>query len=147
LAKRRRINMSFISVLVLEDDLGTLSAILDKLSQLEDEQRISFSMIVLTDYTQVLDYINNNPKANFDIVLLDRDCKRGGSFHVLDLERFGAEKVIGISSVPEYNEQLKSRGVSSSILKNYNNLGGFAEEVMDKVCKLINRGLKMPKQS
>src|SRR3989344_6954805 len=96
-------------ILILEDDLRTLSKILDKLSKLEDDQPYSFCIVVLTDYLQVQDYINNNPKAEFDIILLDRDCKLAGSFHVLDIERFGADKIIAISSVPEYNEQVKKK--------------------------------------
>ena len=74
------------SILILEDDLKTLSAILDKLSYLEDELQISFSLMILTDYLQVQNYINKDQNAKFDIVLLDRDCKLGGSFHVLKME-------------------------------------------------------------
>ena len=91
------------TILILEDDLKTLSKLLAELAKLEEDQPFYFSLVILTDYIQVEDYINDNPKAKFDIILLDRDCKLAGSFHVLNLEKFGADKVIAISSVPEYN--------------------------------------------
>ncbi len=80
----------------MEDDLLTLSKILEKLSKLEQNQPYDFSTIVLTTYLQVEELINKNKNLNFDIILLDRDCKL-----------VGADKIISISSVPEFNEQAK----------------------------------------
>ena len=85
------------TILILEDDLRTLSKILEKLAVVEEDQPYEFSMVILTNYLQVEAYINNNPSAVFDMILLDRDCKLGGSFHVLDIERLGPQKVIAIS--------------------------------------------------
>lgn len=129
------------TILILEDDLKTLSKILEKLAELEESQPFYFSLVVLTDYKQVEDYINSNPRAKFDIILLDRDCKLAGSFHVLNLEKHGAEKVIAISSVPEYNEDLKKRGVEKVVLKDYLNLDKFAEEVVREIEQMVR---KMP---
>lgn len=129
------------TILILEDDLKTLSKILEKLAELEESQPFYFSLVVLTDYKQVEDYINSNPRAKFDIILLDRDCKLAGSFHVLNLEKHGAEKVIAISSVPEYNEQAKQRGVTRCVLKDYLYLDKFAEEVVEEIEKMVR---KMP---
>lgn len=129
------------SILILEDDLRTLSAILSQLSVLEDDQPFSFTLTILTDYTQVENYVNNNPNARFDIILLDRDCKLGGSFHVLDIERFGADKIIAISSVPDFNTQLQKRGVTKVVEKDYANLKPFVEEVVGIIEKMIR---KMP---
>lgn len=126
-------------VLILEDDLRTLSKLLERLSQLEDDQPFDFCIITLSDYTQVQDYVNNNPKAEFDIVLLDRDCKLGGSFHIFDIERFGAEKVIAISSVPEFNEQAKKRGVKRTVLKDYQYLDKFADDVVAEIEKMVRK--------
>lgn len=120
-------------ILILEDDLKTLSKILEKLSLLENEQPYSLCLVILTDYTQVQDYINNNPKADFDIILLDRDCKLSGSFHVLNLERFGADKVISISSVPKYNLEAKQRGVKKVIIKDFKNIDKFTEDVVREI--------------
>lgn len=129
------------TILILEDDLKTLSKILGNLAKLEEDQPFYFSLVVLTDYTQVIDYVNENPKAKFDIILLDRDCKKGGSFHVLDLERFDVDKVISISSVPEFNEQTKQRGVTKVVYKDYQYLDKFAEEVVKTIEEMVK---KMP---
>ncbi len=125
-------------ILILEDDLLTVSKILNKLVKLEQDQEFDFCLVVLSDYIQVQDYINNNPKAEFDIILLDRDCKLGGSFHVLDIERFGPEKIIAISTVPEYNEQAKQRGVKRVVLKDYQHLDEFADKVVNEIEQLID---------
>ena len=129
------------TILILEDDLKTLSKILSHLAKLEEDQPFYFSLVVLTDYTQVIDYVNDNPKAKFDIILLDRDCKKGGSFHVLDLEKFGADKVISISPVPEFNEQAKARGVKKVVYKDYMYLDKFAEDVVKEIEEMVR---KMP---
>ncbi|MCL4200396.1 hypothetical protein KJZ67_03575 [Patescibacteria group bacterium] len=125
------------TILILEDDLRTLSKILDRLSVLEDDQPYQFSMVILTNYLQVENYVNENPKADFDMILLDRDCKLGGSFHVLDLERLGPEKVIAISSVPKWNEEAKKRGVTVVVEKDYKNLDTFADAVLASVEKML----------
>lgn len=125
------------SILILEDDIRTLCAILNKLALLEHYQPYSFALTILTDYTQVEKYINNNPEAEFDIILLDRDCRLGGSFHVLEVERLGVDKVISISSVPEYNEQAKKRGVTKSVLKDYSNLDPFVDEVAKLIGEMV----------
>lgn len=125
------------TILILEDNLQVLSVLLNKLFKLEQDQPYELSTIILTNYQQVEDYINTNPKANFDIALLDRDCKLGKSFHVFDLERFGVEKVISISSVPEFNEDAKKRGVTRSILKDYAQLDNFADQVTKEIAGMI----------
>jgi len=121
------------TILILEDNLKVLSRILDGLFELEQDQPYDLSVIVLTNHKQVEDYVNTNPKAQFDIVLLDRDCKLNNSFHILDIERFGADKVIAISSVPEYNKEAKQRGVKRVILKDLKNIDEFAKRAVDEV--------------
>lgn len=125
------------TILILEDNLKVLSKLLDRLFQVEQDQPYEFSTIVLTNHQQVEDYINTNPKADFDIALLDRDCKLGRSFHVLDIERFGADKIISISSVPEYNQEAQDRGITRVVLKDYANLDSFADEVVKEVAEMV----------
>ena len=72
------------TILILEDNLKVLSKILDGLSLLEQDQPYDFSVIVLTNSKQVGEYVNDNPKAQFDIILLDRDCKLKGSCRSVD---------------------------------------------------------------
>lgn len=124
-------------ILILEDDLKTLSILLKHLAVLEQEQPFSLSLLVLTDNTQVETYINDNPKAEFDIIFLDYDDKLNQSFHVLNIERFGAEKVISISSTQINNDQAKKRGVNKIIMKDYQQLDEFANEVTQMVEKML----------
>lgn len=121
------------TILILEDNLGVLSKLLDRLYKLEQDQPNELNLIILTSYKQVEDYINTNPKAHFDIVLLDRDCKLGKSFHILDIERFGADKIISISSVPEWNKDAEKRGIRRVILKDYAALDDFADKVVKEI--------------
>lgn len=125
------------NILILEDDLKTLSKILARLAVLEEDQPFDFSTVILSNYLQVQELINKNSKIDFDIILLDRDCKLGGSFHVLDIERFGPEKIISISSVPEYNELAKRRGVKGVIPKDYQDLDKFADTVVKEIEKML----------
>lgn len=127
------------SILILEDNLKVLSKILDRLYVLEGDQPFEFSVMALTTSLQVEEYINSNPKAKFDIILLDRDCKIDGSFHVLDIERFGKEKVISISTVPEYNNDAKLRGVERFVLKDIADLDTFADKVIAQVNEMIRK--------
>ncbi len=125
------------TILILEDNLKVLSRILNRLFELEQDQPYDFSVIVLTNHQQVEDYVNTNPKASFDIILLDRDCKLNNSFHVLDIERFGVDKVIAISSVPEYNQEAKQRGVKRIVLKDLQYIDEFAKKVVKEVEKML----------
>ncbi|EKD57944.1 MAG: hypothetical protein ACD_57C00079G0001 [uncultured bacterium] len=136
--------MKAIRILILEDDLETLSLLLKKLHLLEEKLANStspkdFSLITLSEYTQVEEIINKSNNLEFDVILLDRDCKAGGSFHVLDIERFGADKVISISSIPNYNEEAKARGITKVVWKDYQNLESFAESVIQEVKKILAR--------
>lgn len=109
------------NILILEDDLETLSIIFRVLF----ETKIDFAPVVFSTYEQV-EKILNPSDLKFDLILLDRDCAIGGSFHALDFEKFGVDKVIGISSVPPYNEQLLKIGVKVVINKEYQDLEKFA---------------------
>ena len=48
------------TILILEDNLPTLSKLLEKLAVLEDDQPYDFSLIVLTSHKQVEKYINSD---------------------------------------------------------------------------------------
>lgn len=115
---------------MLEDDLETLGVIMATLKDLEESllaqaSKGDIAVTVFSEYTQVEDYLNKMEKINFDLILLDRDCKLGGSFHALDLDKFGKDKIIGISSVPEYNENLRIQGINLIVDKDYRHLQDF----------------------
>jgi len=134
--------MKTIRILILEDDLETLSLLFKKLHLLQEELEekspaATFSVTVLSEYTQVGEYINKSKNLDFDVILLDRDCKAGGSFHVLDIERFGVDKVISISSIPDYNEEAKARGIKRIVHKNFEDLEAFSDKVIDEIKDLV----------
>ena len=126
-------------ILILEDNYKVLSKLLEKLSALEDKQPFEFSITAINDSEQVENLINNNPKAKFDIILLDRDCKINKSFHILDIETLGAEKFIAISTVPKYNEQAKDRGVTKVVEKDLLRMDKFTDEVIKEIENFISK--------
>lgn len=125
------------TILILEDNLLVLSKLLARLNKLEQDQPYSLSVMALTNYKQVKDFINNNEKAKFDIILLDRDCKLNRSFHVLELEKFKSSEIIAISSVPEYNKLAKQRGAKIIIEKDFADIDKFVGKVVREIEKII----------
>lgn len=122
----------------MEDDLQTLSKLLDGLYRLEEkltngENPKEIAVTVLSEYTQVEEYVNASQNPQFDIVLLDRDCKAGGSFHTLNMAKIGVSKVISISSIPQYNEEARKLGVTRVVHKDYSRLEYFTE----RLCRYI----------
>ncbi len=130
--------MKTLRILILEDDLKTLSVLLDRLFLLEQEGEYDFAVTVLSEYTEVENYINKQKSnADYDIILLDRDCKACGSFHVLDFKKFNPDKFISISSVPDYNEQAKEKGITKVVYKDYEKIEEFGNKVMEEIKLLI----------
>lgn len=126
--------MKTVRILILEDDLRTLAILLQKLSLLEKELRDKdIGVTILSEYSQVEEYLNKAEKNIYDIILLDRDCKACGSFHCLDFGKYKQSKIISISSVPDYNEQAKQKGVKSIVFKDYSNLDEFADKVLEEI--------------
>ena len=133
--------MKTIRILILEDDLKTLAVIMDELFRMEEsliDRQIDFAVTTFSEYTQVQDYLNKIQEPNFDIILLDRDCKLGGSFHVININKFGADKFIAISTQPEYNDTAIKMGVQRVIRKDYKQLDKFAANLAKEIRTLIN---------
>ncbi len=136
--------MKTIRVLVIEDDLETLSVIMSVLKDFENkllkgDEKKDVAVTVFSEYTQVEGYLNNMEEPTFDVVLLDRDCKLGGSFHALNLDKFGKDKIIGISSVPEYNDQLAEKGINITINKDYLELDAFGAQLLKVLFRVSRR--------
>lgn len=134
--------MRLIRILILEDDLKTLAVLLDRIHRLEEklvnsEDKKDIAVTVLSEYTQVEQYINPNKEHRFDVVLLDRDCKAGGSFHILNMEKIGLDKIVAISSIPPYNEEARILGVTRIVDKDYNGLDDFADKVIEQIEEII----------
>lgn len=126
-------------ILILEDNLLVLSKILDRLYILEGDQPFDLCLTTLTDHKQVESLLNTRPGLKFDIILLDGDDKLNHTFHVLDIEHFGVEKVIAISSISQFNEQLKNRGVTRVVEKDLSDIEGFADNVTFVIKGMISK--------
>lgn len=140
--------MKTYRILILEDDLETLSVILKSLTLLEGELERGntgkdIAVTILSEYWQVEDYLNKSTKEKFDLILLDRDCKAGGSFHTLDFNKFKGAEIIGISSVPEYNELLRKKGIQKIIDKTYQDLETFSIRLTGLIEEIIRRKYRL----
>jgi hypothetical protein len=132
--------MKTIRILILEDDLKTLSVITDKLFELEEEiieGGRDIAVTVISEYTTVENFLNKNGDSGFDIILLDRDCKLCGSFHVLDFEKFDPNKIIAISTNVEYNDAVVVKGVNKVCRKDYRDLEKFGKELLEEIKKML----------
>jgi len=129
--------MKTFRILILEDDIRALSFLTNRISNFEQKAKdFDIALTILAEYTQVEEYINKT-QMNFDVILLDRDCKACGSFHILDFEKFGTDKIISISTIPEYNKEAQKRGVQRIIYKDHNCIEDFADKVVEEIEKMI----------
>lgn len=132
--------MQTYKILILEDDFEAVSKIMAELYKLEGHfAPYYFDVTVLSSSLQVKKLINPQDKDAYDVILLDRDCKIQGSFHDLDIEKFGPEKIISISSTPTWNEKAKARGVKRIVPKSFSDLGGFAQKVAEEIKDILNK--------
>lgn len=126
--------MQTYKILILEDDFEAVSKIMAELYNLEGHfAPYDFDVTVLSSSDQVKKLINPQDKDAYDVILLDRDCKIQGSFHDLDIAKFGPEKIISISSTPTWNEEAKARGVTRIVPKSFSDLEGFAKNVVGEI--------------
>jgi len=127
-----------IRILILEDDLETLSVLMKNLYILENNlPNIPLPVTVFSEYTQVEDYLNKTDNIYFDIILLDRDCKLGGSFHVLEFNKFGVNKIISISTVLQWNNEAVERGVKKVLSKDHDNIEEWGKEIVKLIENML----------
>lgn len=130
---------SNIRILILEDDLEALSVLMKNFYILEENlPYLSLAVTVFSEYTQVEGYVNKMDDSSFDIILLDRDCRVGGSFHVLDFKKFNTDKIISISTVPEWNNQAVEKGVKKVCWKGHDNIEDWGEQVSKLIKNMLN---------
>lgn len=130
--------MKYINVLILEDDIETVEKLTAKLASLENALTgVEIDVTVFSNYLSLEKLVNPQEKDAYDIILLDRDCKLGGSFHILDIEKFGPEKIISISSTPQWNKEAQARGIEHVVFKDFTKLDNFAESVAQIVERII----------
>lgn len=134
-------------VLILEDDVETLSRVFELIVVLQKRfKNIEIAVSVLAEYTQVEEYINKAKTNIFDVILLDRDCKACGSFHCIDFTKYSVDKIIGISSVPPYNEELRTKGVTRIVHKDYQRLETFVSQLEINLVQMLNQQLESREQ-
>ena len=130
--------MKTYKILILEDDFEAVSKIMAELYNLEGHfAPMDFDVTVLSTSESVRKLINPQDKDAYDVILLDRDCKIQGSFHDLDIEKFGPEKIISISSTPTWNEEAESRGIKRIVPKSFSDLEGFAKDIMEEIRSIL----------
>ncbi len=124
-------------ILILEDNFLVLSRLFESLYQLENDFEYTFEVMVLTSSDQIDAYIHKNDDFVFDIILIDRDCKIHKSFHIFDIERIGTDRVIGISSIKRYNDDLVQRGVKRIVEKDLSDLDTFVSAVIKEMQSML----------
>jgi len=131
--------MQTYKILILEDDFEAVSKIMAELYKLEGHfAPYDFDVTVLSSSESVKKLVNPQNKDDYDVILLDRDCKIQGSFHDLYIEKFGPEKIISISSTPTWNEEAKTRGIKRVVPKSFSDLEGFAKSIMEEIKGVLN---------
>jgi hypothetical protein len=134
--------MKTIRILILEDDILTLATLLKKIYLLEEEIYNSenprdIAITVLSEYTQVEEYLNKTDHIKFDVILLDRDCKACGSFHCLDFDKYGRDRIISISSTPQWNKEAVERGVKRVAYKDYSQIDKSTDRIINEITAVI----------
>lgn len=125
-------------VLVLEDDLEVAGKLLQAFHRMEPHLApYDLDVTLLSTSSSVERLVNQVFDRDYAVIILDRDCKAAGSFHVLDFDRFGKENIISISSTPEWNRSANASGIPHIIPKSFNQLDEFASDVAEKVLALL----------
>ena len=125
-------------LLLLEDDLEVASKLLLAFHRIEPHLApVGLDVTHLSTALSVEELVNAYPNRRYDVILMDRDCKMGRSFHVLDTTIAPAGKVISISSTPAWNLEAQQNGISQVVPKSFNDLDGFAERAAHKVLELL----------
>lgn len=125
---------SALSVLVLEDNLYAVAALMKQLGILEDilldhGRDLHVTVYPTAEYVELV----NISSVRVDAIVLDRDDKQGGSFHAIDIKKFGPERIIATSAVDEWNRLLAKQGVTRVAQKDFLDLDAWAQEVVKHI--------------
>jgi len=127
--------MKTIRILILEDDLETLSVLTNKLFKFEEECKDNdVAVTIFSEYTQIIDYVNKSGYKP-DLIALDYDCKACGSFHALDFDKFKVP-IIAISTQPEYNLKAVEKG-AIECRKNLFKLDEWGNKMIELIKEMI----------
>lgn len=133
-----KLRPNLYSILLLEDDLEVSGKLLLALHRIEPFLApYDLDITLLSTSDAVAQLVNAHPERQFDVILLDRDCKMNASFHILDLKHFDPEKIISISSTPMWNQAAMKNGITNCVPKSFSALDNFAEEAAQKVFEML----------
>lgn len=139
--KMKKIETIKLRTLILEDDLVTLAEIMVELFGMKRDliggKHIDFMVTVFSGYEQSQDYLNKISEPDFDIILLDRECKLGGYFNNLNINKFGADRIIEISSQPEHYKTATEMHHQRSIRNDYNHHPTFATQLVTEIKNIL----------
>lgn len=126
-------------VLILEDNLYALSALMKALGDFEQDLLVKYGVdIAVTVYStmHVLKQVND---LSFDVIILDRDDKEGVSFHDLDWDKIRTDTIIATSTIPEWNQMLERKGTTHIVRKDFLDLDTWAKEVVQHVIAITSK--------
>lgn len=118
-------------------------AILKALEELEFEaikKGVELSALVLQECVFVEEFVNQRDWTGEEIVFLDREADKGqaGSFHDLDFEKFDKDRIISISSVPDFNEDARKQGIHRVVQKDFTKMDEFEEKIEEELRGILN---------
>lgn len=119
-------------ILILEDNPSAISALQKHLKR-QWPQAVIENVI---SSEQVANEINQMPPHSWDLILLDYIAP-DGYFHVLDINKFGIDKIIAISNTDAYNQLAADHGVTHIVRKTYSDLDAFAAQVVETAKQII----------
>lgn len=131
-------NYKLINILILVDDIATISVLADRISIIDNGLTdTTISITVLSDYFQVDEYVSRMDNHRFNIILLDEDCAAGRALFNFKIEEIGPEKIIAFTSKPAYIEMARKRGISKIITNDLQKPMAFIDKVAHYTKKLI----------
>ena len=127
--------MHQLRILLIEDNPLVISGLRRAISKNFPNAKL----LSVTSPDEVLAKVNNQPAGSWDIILLDFVYSAGtGNFHVFDIEKFGSQRVISISSTGFGNEAAQSRGVTHVRPKSYLHFNKFLRDTIDEMESMID---------
>lgn len=123
-------------ILILEDTSYVIEGLIREIRDLESELYEKFEISVYSTSREVKQIVNQQPADSYDVIILDRNAS-DGSFHELDIAKFGPRKIISISSIDRFNENMKIQGVKHTVLKSHDQLERFFSQVREAIREIM----------
>lgn len=127
--------MKKLRVLLIEDNPIVISGLRRAITK----NFANAEVLSATSPDEVLAKVNNQPVGSWEIILLDFVYSAGtGNFHVFDIEKFGPQRVISISSTGFGNQAAQSRGVTHVKPKSYLHFNKFLRDTIEEMSSMVD---------